>query len=437
MQNRALLAISALLVVVLLPACSDGRGDDRDPPTHGTDDASFTVRTPHYILAGDALTPATATMHVEVVAPADVSTVDVWVDDTGPTALVSSGSTFTGEVPATALTIGDHVLHFEADRSGEWFASRTVLKGHALYVVTSTDWDNADNPPDNTAREEQLHQNHPSLIVTHLVGPYTFTDPTVTEERRTEIANWVMTMRDTYGDEIGMHLHPYCNFVDTTGVTCKSQPSFVYPDGDATGYTVRLGAYTREEFVTLLEAIDVIWAERGFGQPTSFRAGGWTLEPHIAQALADVGYVVDGSPCNWMRMEEWNDPAYDLLPWNMANWPSMNDTKQPYYPSEMDIDAATPGPNVPLLLLPNNGQLADYVTATEISEIFDANWGGDALPEPRHLSIGYHPPSLGQAFFDNIDGGLTYIDGLLAKDGNGPAVYARMSDMALVWPAPQ
>jgi hypothetical protein len=34
--------------------------------------------------------------------------------------------------------------------------------------------------------------------------------------------DWLKHQRDAFGDEIGVHIHPYCNFVDTTTVTSTS-----------------------------------------------------------------------------------------------------------------------------------------------------------------------------------------------------------------------
>ena len=56
----------------------------------------------------------------------------------------------------------------------------------------------------------------------------------ITPERRQLLVVWVTGQRDTHGDEIGLHIHPYCNFVDTTSVPCRTEPSTVYAAGDAT-----------------------------------------------------------------------------------------------------------------------------------------------------------------------------------------------------------
>ena len=135
-------------------------------------------------------------------------------------------------------------------------------------------------------------------------------------------------------------------------------------------------------------------------------------------------------------MEEWQDVQNgQLYEWNMANWTTIDDTSQPYYPSEGDV-LAHGSPYVPVLEVPDNGILVDYVTAEEMIEIFDANWDRTPLSAPRAYSIGYHPPNFNDQYQRRIRGALTHVDQFLATHGNGPAVYGTLSEMPLVWPAP-
>jgi hypothetical protein len=245
---------------------------------------------------------------------------------------------------------------------------------------------------------------------------------------------WAKKLRDTYEDEIGLHVHPRCTFVEASGLPCLTQPSVAYPEGDTTGYTVRLGAYTREEWNTMFADADEIWAQVGFGKPTSFRAGAWTLETHVAQALADSGFVVDSSPVNWAYMEEWE--GYDLLTWNQQQWGPINDTSQPYHPTEDSLLPGGSGPQIPLLLVPDNGIMVDYWKVEEMVAIFDANWSGQALAAPVQVSTGWHPAPqayYSKAEYDRVDAFFSHADQLLARDGSGPVVYIRMSDATKVW----
>ena len=153
-------------------------------------------------------------------------------------------------------------------------------------------WDDPDHEDEVLRRQEWLHEMHPELKITHLVGPYTFTEREVSENRRNELVSWLLAARDDHGDEIGLHIHPYCSFVEEAGVSCRHRPSLKYAGDDPTGYTVSCAAYTEEEFAQLLRRADEFFLERGLEKPTSFRAGGWTADLSVLRALAATGYLV-------------------------------------------------------------------------------------------------------------------------------------------------
>jgi hypothetical protein len=442
------LVLAALLSAAALAACSDdsGRAGPPAPPPGGANDPAYTiVAAPKYILAGDALTPDSAAFTVTVKPPAGAApdlALEAWVDGDGPVRLaaVADGS-YTGSYDrAASLAFGAHTLLLADAAAPAAFAQVDFVKGHAYYVVVSNDWDNSYNTPVQLDLQQALHIHHPHLVLTHLVGPYTFTDPVLQDSQRAAMVTWVKSMRDNYGDEIGTHIHPYCNFVEAAGLPCATTPSFRSADPDPTGYTVELGAYTYEQWMTMFAKVDELWAANGFAKPTSFRAGGWSLELPALRALADSGYVADSSAVNWARMEEWaTEPGATLYQWNMAQWAPIGNTTQAYYATEDSILPGGSGATIPVLEVTDNGILADYVLAPEMIEIFHDNWDGKALEAPVELSIGYHPPSIDYddgrgRFFERVDDALTHIDGFLATDAQGPVVYITMSQAATVWP---
>jgi hypothetical protein len=431
---------SCLAAAALLAACGGESGPGDKPAAPGENDPDYRIeRVRDWMLVGDAVTPGQDEIEIQVFTPAGVSTVDVWLDDQAGVRLDRAGEgDFRGVLDASGLAIGAHELLLAADGEETAFARRIVRRSHALYVVVTNDWDDADNTDASLEQQERLHGFHPELRMTHFVGPYTYTDETVTPARRQVLTDWVLGMREQYGDEIGLHIHPYCNFVDTTGVACRTEPSTVYDAGDETGYTVMCSAYSDQEFTDILLAADAIFEENGLGKPTSFRAGGWTAELGTLRALAAAGYVADGSANNWARLEEWQGQQNGVLyEWNKEHWATIGDTSQPYYPSESDI--LVPGePSIPVLEVPDNGILVDYVSGAEMIEIFDANWDRETpLEQPLVYSIGYHPPNFISEYRVRITEALTHAEAFLASNGSGPVVYATMSEMAEVWPRPQ
>ena len=437
---RRSIRLSFLVCLALSPlaACGGGGDDDDDGPAvtpPAENDPAFTVdRIRDWYVVGNALTPGHDNLEVQVNAPAGVETVDIWVDGQPGIRLVEQGGAFVQIVDISAVAPGEREVLLAADGSDTAFARFTFQRSHPLYVLVTTDWDDPDNSDEQLALQEELHVEHSELRLTHFVGPYTFTDPSMTTERIDLLVDWLKGMRDDYDDEIGLHIHPYCSFVDTTEVTCRTTPSFCYNE-DTSGYTVILASYSEEEQIALFEAADDLFEAKGLGKPTTFRAGGWTADLGTLRAMAAAGYVADTSANNWARMEEWEGELNGVLyEWNQEHWASIGDTSsQPYYPSEADI--LIPGdPAVPVLEVPDNAIMVDYVSSTEMIEIFDANWSGGALDAPITYTIGYHPPNFNTTYQTAIDKTLDHADQFVAKWDLGPVVYATLNEMPLVWP---
>jgi len=93
----------------------------------------------------------------------------------------------------------------------------------------TTDWDSSDSVDSILHLHEKLHTEHPGFKFTHFLGPYTFTDPMFLKFAQAYLADWLIRLRSTYQDEIGLHIHPFCNFVNTvSGVPCRFKPSDSY-----------------------------------------------------------------------------------------------------------------------------------------------------------------------------------------------------------------
>jgi hypothetical protein len=209
------------------------------------------------------------------------------------------------------------------------------------------------------------------------LGPYTFTEPSVSKARQSYFANWMMRLSTTFQDEIGLHIHPFCNFVNTVpGVPCRTKPSDSYNQGDSTDYTVLSSAYSESEFLTLLRAADNLFIAHGLGKPTTFRTGSWAANAGTLKALAEDGFVADSSANNWARIEESQHDGNGMLyTWNHEHWKPINDLSQPYFPNTLN-PAISENPSIPILEIPDNGSLVDYVTGDEMIELFNVNWFG-------------------------------------------------------------
>ena len=427
------------LLFVAVAACAtvDRPAEQLPQPPGKADTPGYTVTGARgWYVVGDAVTAGDDRLALTVRTPEAVRRVRLYLDGRYVRSVTrGADGQFAFDEDIADLAVGEHRVLLAADSANVAFSEVRFQRSHPYYVVVSNDWDDPDNGDAELERQERLHARHPNLVLTHFVGPYTFTEP-MSAARRQKLVAWVTNLAETEGDEIGLHIHPWCTFVRASGVTCRTAPSFAYANGDTTGYTVRLDSYTQPELEKMFAKASELFVANGLPRPTSFRAGGWTAEAHVLAALANSGHVADSSGCNWSRLEEWKDhPGASLYAWNQEHWAPIDETSQPYYPAEDDMLADRP-PHLSILEVPDNGLLVDYVSGAEMIEMFRANWDGRALAGPTVYSIGYHPPNFSETYFQRMDIALTEIDKHLAADGAGPVVYARMSDLPKVFPRP-
>jgi len=387
-----------------------------------------------WYLIGNALTPGQNQLNVRVQASNYSGAVHAQLDNNRSVSLSALDSIYSGSLDISGLEAGEHRLHLTASEGELSIANLSFIRSHPLYVIVSNDWDSSDNTDVVLRRQEQLHADHPELKLTHFVGPYTFTDSTVSSERRAFLVQWLTNLRDNEGDEIGLHIHPFCSFVDRVEkVDCRHQPSYTLAEGDATGYTVLSSAYTEAEYLHLLNAAKALFEANNLGIPVSFRAGGWAADLDIMKALVAACFVADSSANNWARLEEWENLQNGVLfDWNRENWFSIGDTSQPYYPSPDNI-LITSNNALNILEVPDNGSLVDYVSSSEMIEIFQKNWDGTALTQPIAYSIGYHPINYSSNYHRRIQLTLDHIDQYLSSQHQGPVVYETLRNLTRVW----
>jgi len=423
-----------------LAACGDAAVNETSltqatPPTApNSNDPAFVVTSSRkWLLVGNGLTQGHDALSITVTAPEGVQKVSAWLGKE-QAAATRDGNSFTAQLDVSTIEPGTHQVLLAADGAAVAFAALQFVRTHPLYVIVTIDWDRPDTADGELSWSEKLHELFAELRLTQLVGPYTFTE-SVAPERVAKLMSWLTSMRDQHGDEIGLHIHPYCSFVQAAGVTCNTEPSLTKDTADSTGYTVACSTYSESDFSKLLVKADELFVANGLGKPTSFRAGAWTANDAVLKALAANGYVADTSANNYQRIEEWTTPEVELIwDWNKENWSEIGDTSQPYYPSVANVQQ--PGePSIGILEVPDNGSLVDYVQADEMIGIFSANWPGGALMQPTQLSIGYHNSTLWQ-YRNRFEEALTHINGFLASQDTGPVVFITLSETAQVWPKP-
>ena len=214
-----------------------------------------------------------------------------------------------------------------------------------------------------------------------------------------------MKMRDEFTDEIGLHIHPYCHFVESAGLTCITDQSTTMARTDRL-HDQASAPTTAQQFGTLLDARDdAVRAERP-EPPEDVPRRRLDRDARDARRARRQGlHRRHQSALNWARIEEWSERG-ELYRWNMENWAPIGDTSQPYYPSETDV-LTSAAPTMAILEVPDNGVMIDYVSLAEMNGMFDANWNGQPLSAPSTLMMGFHPaPSIRAGEYERVDGFL-------------------------------
>ena len=426
----------AIALALSLGGCSSDFPAPRSelPTAPAANDPAFAIQgLRSWYLLGDGATPGQDQVTIIVQAPAGTKFVDAYLADLPPQRMIDQADGFALQTSIANVPAGDHAILFSADGQREAFAKVTFHRSAAYYVLVSTDYDFSDPGTYAIGYMDWLHRDHAGMRITHFWAPYTYTDPVVTQARRAELDTWIHKQRDTFHDEIGLHIHPYCTFVEDAGMTCITDQSTVYPT-DTSGYTIKVSAYGRDNFGILLHHAFELFAQHDLGKPQTFRAGGWTADLNTLLALSDNNFISDTSALNWARIEEWK--GKELYDWNMSHWAPIDDTSQPYRPSQTDPLTSAPGADMAMLEVPDNGVMIDYVTLAEMTGIFDANWDGTPLAAPRTLMMGFHPaPGFSQAEYKRVDDFLTYADLHVASRDLGPVVYITLSDVTPAFPA--
>ena len=433
---------STLLIAIVscLIGCSgfpDPKADKPAEPDYN--DPAFTIRGMHnWYLIVDGLTPDDDNITIIITPTSGTKYVDAYVGDLPVVRMTSQADGFSLVQSIAKVPAGTYDILFSADGADSAFAKVTWNRSAAYYVLVSTDYDFSDPGVNAVDDMNFMHVNHPKLRITHFWAPYTYTDPTVTADRQATLDAWIQMQRDTFQDEIGLHIHPYCTFVEDAGVTCITDQSTTAPDGnDLSGYTINVSAYGRDTFSTLLQHAFTIFDQHGLGKPQTFRTGGWTADINTFLALNDNGFIADTSALNWARIEEWQ--GHVLYTWNMTHWAPIDDTSQPYYPTQTDVLAQTPGTDLDFLEVPDNGVMIDYVTSAEMQLIFDENWEPTEtipLATPHTMMMGFHPSvDFAPDEYLRVETFLQLADKHLASADLGPVVYTTLSDLTQVFPA--
>lgn len=300
------------------------------------------------------------------------------VDNQTRKPLSSFGNTFTAHISSASLDPGEHKIRtiIQTPRQDINTHATTIFITEPLYITWTMDWEGYDVSDSYLDALISMSEKY-SIPMTHLFNPRIYTAPDIPESRAEYLTQWVINRRDIYGEEIGLHLHMFFDFVEAAGLEPKSKPFW----GDADGYDILTTAYSTDEMVQLLNYAKNIFLEKNLGIPKSYRAGGWFANIDTLTALEKTSFLLDSSART----------KYIFGKRNTSGFWDISPTTQPYFPSIFDQNSPEPKPQLSLLEIPNNGADTYAFSAQEIIKRFQDNFPDNILTEKRQVTFLTHP----------------------------------------------
>jgi hypothetical protein len=273
-----------------------------------------------------------------------------------------------------------------------------------LQLVVTVDWEGRDLRDDNLRAMEDLRTKFPQVKIVHFLNAAYFV-------KRGAVAADVATQMQRAlrpGDEKGLHIHGWKRLFEASGVTFRASPTFwgtsldVHGQecSDDCGHEVPISLYTAGELRKVVKlSLDTLEAN-GFGRAKSFRTGGWIAKPSVREAIAAEGirYEHSAVPTVFLEQKLGTVPLYG---WLSELWQGTTNVSQPYA-----ISTATAS----LTEVPDNGALADYVSAQQMIDTFEANKAAFLQDRKKSVvvSIGFHQETAA-TYLPQLEAALTRI----------------------------
>ncbi|MBF0297884.1 MAG: hypothetical protein HQK51_04150 [Oligoflexia bacterium] len=262
-----------------------------------------------------------------------------------------------------------------------------------IKIVISVDWEGDTLDEKNLAAFNKFRETFPKIKIQHFLNPAYFLRAVELGLTEDEINKRIRSVLRE-GDEEGLHIHAWKELIEKSGVEYKDLPSFSHDYyGSSSGSLVPLWAYSQNDLKKIFSTAIEIQKQYKFKAPTSFRAGGWQATTEVMNALAESGITLDCSalPSSY-SLPGWE--KLNLKEWVNTLWPMVTSLEQPFIIKD--------GKNE-IIELPNNGHLADYVSAVDMFESFK-KLSEQLTKEPSkdlYLSIGFHQETAA-AYIKNI-----------------------------------
>jgi hypothetical protein len=286
------------------------------------------------------------------------------------------------------------------------------------YVVWTLDFE-GDEASDTTMAHTAAVADGLHVPMTVLWNPRAWTSAAVSADRAAAMLAWTKG-RATEGDEVGLHLHLWTDFVASAGVPPRLLPRWA---GRGDGYDVPITAYSEDEQRALIAYGLRLMSDHGLTGVTSFRAGGDFGDAATVRALAANAMTAD---CTAVAAGTFGSLR---LPWTLAP------DAQPYAPSS--DDANKPG-DLPLLEAPTNGGNTYGYTSSSIATFVRADTAmlarpGEVAKERRGITIVSHPATIDATERAAIETLLHAFDAYRYDQDKGPLRFVTLRQLAQAW----
>ena len=166
-----------------------------------------------------------------------------------------------------------------------------------LYITVMTHFDAPwDMGALDMAAFNTLQTDHPDSRWTHLMNPAAYTQST---PLLASIESLILTSRDQYGGEIGVHTHMYPSLIAASGVTFSSSPSASgSPPGcccDSGGYSVPISSYAKDDIKKILRFTVDTFLANGLCRPRTYCAGFYTTDVELQESLVELDFNVSAA----------------------------------------------------------------------------------------------------------------------------------------------
>jgi hypothetical protein len=304
---------------------------------------------------------------------------------------------------------------------GDAFAPRSggdLRISQPEYVVWTLDFE-GDAASDETMANTAAISDTLGVPMTVLWNPRPWSSTEVSAARADAMLAWTKG-RGAKGDEIGLHLHMWTDYVRAAGVAPRLSPRWA---GRGDGYDVPMTAYTEAEQRALIAYGLKLMADRGLTGVTSFRAGGDFGDAATLRALVANGITAD---CTAVPQGVFGSLVW---PWTLAP------DAQPYRPSR--DDANKPG-DLEILEAPTNAGNTYAYTVNTIGSVAGRDTAMLAKPgavatERKGLTIVSHPGTIDATERAAIESLFHYFDLYRYDRDAGPLRFVTLRQLAQAW----